>query len=129
MRDSLGRWFWRTAIPPAAVLVLLLSAWQVGTSVTGVESYLFPSPLEVADAAWSRGGALLSATLLTALAAAVGFAASLLIGVTVAVAFSSSRWVRAGCYPYAVFLQTVPIVAIAPASTVGWRTSTAIAAE
>jgi NitT/TauT family transport system permease protein len=28
--------------------------------------------------------------------------------------FSQSAWIRNSCYPYAIFLQTVPIVAIAP---------------
>jgi NitT/TauT family transport system permease protein len=28
--------------------------------------------------------------------------------------FSQSRAIRASCYPYAIFLQTVPIVAVAP---------------
>ena len=46
-----------------------------------------------------------------------GFALSLVFGTLIAVAFSQSRWLRLGCFPYAVILQTIPIVAIAPLIT------------
>ena len=55
-----------------------------------------------------------SATGVTALAATCGFVASLITGTCIACLFSQSRAIRVSCYPYAIFLQTVPIVAIAP---------------
>ena len=59
-------------------------------------------------------GKLVSATKVSAAAALSGFAASLIAGVVIAFFFSQSRLIRISCYPYAIFLQTVPIVAIAP---------------
>jgi NitT/TauT family transport system permease protein len=57
---------------------------------------------------------LLSATLITAQAALAGFALALAIGTTFGLLFSVSKIARRGVYPYMIFLQTVPIVAIAP---------------
>jgi NitT/TauT family transport system permease protein len=44
----------------------------------------------------------------------LGLGASALIGSLVAILFSQSAWIRTALYPYVIFLQTVPIVAIAP---------------
>jgi NitT/TauT family transport system permease protein len=41
-------------------------------------------------------------------------AASIVVGVLVALLFAQSRWVRKMLYPYTLLLQTVPIIAIAP---------------
>jgi NitT/TauT family transport system permease protein len=43
-----------------------------------------------------------------------GLAASFLCGLLVALVFSQSRLIQRAVFPYAIFLQTVPIVAIAP---------------
>jgi NitT/TauT family transport system permease protein len=62
----------------------------------------------------------------TALTSLLGFAASAVFGIAAAVALSSARWVQRAFYPYAVFFQTVPIIAIAPLLVIwigyGWRT-------
>jgi NitT/TauT family transport system permease protein len=79
-----------------------------------IESYLLPSPLAVARVAWTKRAELFGALTLTAACALCGFAASLVVGTLIAVTFSFSRVIKASGYPYAIFLQTVPIVAIAP---------------
>jgi NitT/TauT family transport system permease protein len=50
----------------------------------------------------------------TAQAALIGFAASAVFGILIAIALSSSTLIRRAFYPYTLFFQTVPIVAIAP---------------
>ena len=50
----------------------------------------------------------------TSLAAVGGFIASGVVGVLLAVMLSASPMIRRAIYPYTVFFQTVPIVAIAP---------------
>src|SRR5262245_31065831 len=61
-----------------------------------------------------RHESLLSALANTAKASLLGFALSATIGVIVAVLLSTSRLVQRAFYPYTVFFQTVPIIAIAP---------------
>lgn len=59
-------------------------------------------------------GELLNALQLTARVSITGFAIAALIGVAVAVLMSQQRWVENSIYPYALALQTIPIIAIAP---------------
>ncbi|MSV35988.1 MAG: ABC transporter permease [Bryobacterales bacterium] len=59
-------------------------------------------------------GELLGAITATSISAITGFLLSTVIGIAVAVFLSSSRAIQRAFYPYAVFFQTVPIIAIAP---------------
>ena len=54
------------------------------------------------------------ACLLTGRAAATGLVASVVAGTAIGFFFSQVSWLRRAFYPYAIFLQTLPIVAIAP---------------
>ncbi|HTU24249.1 MAG TPA: ABC transporter permease [Pirellulales bacterium] len=102
------------AAPPVAFFLLLIAVWQLATGLGHVPSFLLPSPLRVGQAAWQNCQDLLQASGLTAAAALAGLAASLVVGMLVAIAFSQSAIVRRSFYPYAIFLQTVPSVALAP---------------
>jgi len=104
----------RRALPPVAALVLLLALWEIGSRLLQIPVYVLPPPSAVAAAGAARSGALLSAAFCTGRAALTGFALSAVIGVVVAVLLGSSRILERALYPYTVFLQTVPIVAIAP---------------
>jgi len=112
--SRLGRWFVRFALPPLALLVCVLVAWHVSVTLLGVKRYLVPRPSDVFWAGWNHRGALLSAALTTGKAAAAGFLLSFAAGLLTACIFSQSRAIQRSIYPYAIFLQTVPIVAIAP---------------
>jgi NitT/TauT family transport system permease protein len=63
---------------------------------------------------FERRESLLNALANTAKAALVGFTLSALVGVVIAILLSTSRLVQRAFYPYTVFFQTVPIIAIAP---------------
>ena len=102
------------ALPPVAALVLLLGAWELFARGLSIPAYLLPPPSAIASAASREAGLLASAALVTARAALIGFALSVILGVLAAVALSSSRALERALYPYTVFLQTVPIVAVAP---------------
>lgn len=104
----------RNVIPPLLALVILLAAWEVLTRALEVPEYLLPPPSAIAKAASANATTLGQGALTTARAALGGFAASAIAGVAVAVILGSSRFIERALYPYAVFLQTVPIVAIAP---------------
>lgn len=57
---------------------------------------------------------LLSATWLTFIVALAGLLIAMALGVIFAVLMSQAQWVETSFYPYAVFLQTVPILALVP---------------
>ena len=110
----LGRWLIEFVAPPVALFVVVVAAWHAAVVTLGIKRYIVPLPLEVLQAGWQRRDALFSAAATTGEAAAAGFALSLAAGFIVACLFSQSRAIERSIYPYAIFLQTVPIVAIAP---------------
>jgi NitT/TauT family transport system permease protein len=96
---------------PFAVITLVLE-WLVRSGA--LPGYLVPAPSAVLRALLDSRDELASAMAKTSAAALIGFALSTLTGVAIAVLLSSSRAVQRAFYPYAVFFQTVPIIAIAP---------------
>ncbi len=101
-------------LPPLLLLGLVVGAWELAVRWFAVPAYLLPAPSAVARVAWQDAGQLLSAMRYTLLAAASGFSISLALGSAIAMVFAQSTLLRRAGYPYAIFLQTVPIVAIAP---------------
>ena len=112
-RDTLNRWF-AAAAPPLVVAVVGVVALELAVRVFGVRQFLLPPPSKVMRTIAAEGAELWPAAGETALAALIGFAASTIVGIAAAVLLSSARWVQRAFYPYAVFFQTVPIIAIAP---------------
>jgi NitT/TauT family transport system permease protein len=107
------RWLLHVA-NAAAVFVALLALWQAVIWIFHVAPYMLPPPLAVAKAVVSRFRLLLNALSITAEEAGGGLAASVVVGITVALIFAQSRWLRRMLFPYTLLLQTVPIIAIAP---------------
>ena len=128
-----GRWRRRfaAAVPPLAVLVVGLVGAELLIRALDVRSYLLPPPSVVLRTLAREGRELWAAAAETAFTSLLGFLASAVFGVATAVVLSSARWVQRAFYPYAVFFQTVPIVAIAPLLVIwigyGWRTVAASA--
>lgn len=104
----------RVVLPPVVAFALVLVAWEAITRLFQVPEYLVPPPSAVARAARADASTLALGALTTARAALTGFVLSAFVGVLAAIVLASSRAVERALYPYAVFLQTVPIVAIAP---------------
>lgn len=75
---------------------------------------ILPSPAEVAQVSLEKADTLATATAYTAAASLAGLFAAVVLGVGGAMLFQRSRWLEAALYPYAVLVQTIPIVAIAP---------------
>lgn len=104
----------RGVLPPLATFLVLLAVWETVVRVWEIERFVLPSPSRIWQAANAKSDLLLKATWITASEAVFGFAASLVVGACVACVFSQSRVIRSSLFPYAIFLQTVPIIAIAP---------------
>jgi NitT/TauT family transport system permease protein len=105
---------WRAALPPLIALVILLALWEGVVRALAVPTWLLPTPSAIAAVAASELRPLSSAALTTGRTALLGFLSSLGVGVLAAVVLGSSRLLERALYPYTLFLQTVPIVAIAP---------------
>lgn len=101
-------------VPPLLFLAAFLLAWEAAVRILSLPSFLVPSPRAVVAAAWEGRGDLVPASLVTLAGALCGFATALVGGTAGALLFSQAKWIRSSLYPYAIFLQTVPVVAIAP---------------
>lgn len=104
----------RWGIPPLITFFVIVLIWQSVTALFVLPPYLVPGPGLVWHALVTNFPELLQATFLTGLAALSGFTASFVVGLLTAFAFAQSEWIQRSLYPYAIFLQTVPIVGIAP---------------
>lgn len=104
----------KAILPPLIPFIVITATIEFLVRSGMVRAYLLPAPSSVFLAIWKDRGELAEAMLKTSASALIGFALSTLVGIATAVLLSSSRWVQRAFYPYAVFFQTVPIIAIAP---------------
>ena len=109
-----GKWLLETVVPPLLMFAVFVAVWQHCIDVYQIGPYLLPAPLAVAKSLVTDARVLQRAVLYTGSAALCGFLGSLVLGTVIAFVFSQSRLLRNAGYPYFIFLQTVPIVAIAP---------------
>ena len=101
-------------LPPAIAAAALLGTWAAVVATWRIPAILVPSPLAVASQLRNDADELATATCLTAATALIGLTLSLIVGSATGLLFAKSKWLRRALYPYAIFLQTVPIVAMAP---------------
>lgn len=106
--------FFKSAIPALIPLVVIVLAAEAAVREGLVKAYLVPTPSSVFLAIVHNRDELGQALFKTSAAALIGFALSALGGIATAVFLSSSRSIQRAFYPYAVFFQTVPVIAIAP---------------
>lgn len=96
------------------VFCSLLIVWRLLIVAFNIPSYLLPTPIAVAQAAIQRLPELSAALMISAEAAVGGLAASVVVGVLIALVFARLPWIRKMFFPYTILLQTVPILAVAP---------------
>ncbi|HEY9628635.1 MAG TPA: ABC transporter permease [Coleofasciculaceae cyanobacterium] len=101
-------------LAPVAVGLAVLVFWEVAVRVTHTPPYLLPGPLLVAQTLVSDWNTLFPSLLITLQITIVAFIAAVVSGLLVAILFAQSKWIERSLFPYAVILQTTPIVAIAP---------------
>lgn len=104
----------KRVLPPLIPLLLVVALMEIAVRQHWVASYLVPAPTAIVRTMIESRAELFEAFLKTSAGALLGFALSTFGGVAFAVLLSSSRTIQRSFYPYAVFFQTVPIIAIAP---------------
>lgn len=102
------------AILPIAALILIVVAWHLVLALGLVNPVILPGPISVLKSLVSDRVELFGAMMSTFRAVGGGFSLAVGVGLIVAVLLSSSQLLLRAFYPYAVFFQTVPIIAIAP---------------
>lgn len=108
------RWRSPEFLAPVVLGAIVLAAWEILVRVNQVPPYLLPGPLLVlktAIADWKELSASLWITLQITVAA---FFTAAGVGLAISILFATNKWVERSLFPYAVVLQTTPLVAIAP---------------
>jgi NitT/TauT family transport system permease protein len=108
-----------TVIPPLLVFLLFIGIWFLASHVLvhKEKRFLLPPPDQVFHDGFLDGyfrSEIFSGLWLTTKAALIGLALSIGIGTAVAVAMSQAKWIERSLFPYAVVLQTIPVLAITP---------------
>lgn len=105
---------------PALLLAALLGLWQLAASTgalkdaLNLQSFLVPSPVEVAEALWDNRSLLAENAWVTLREMFFGILAAIVVGVGFAVLMHRWRVMRDAAYPLIVASQTIPIVVISP---------------
>lgn len=105
---------------PTLLLAALLGLWQVACSTGAIadalslESYLVPSPTEIAASLWENRDLLAENAWVTLREMLLGILAAFVVGVGFAILMHRWRVLRDAAYPLVVASQTIPIVVIAP---------------
>jgi len=100
--------------PPAVTLVAVVCLWIGLKAALRWQDFMVPSPVAIAESGIANASMLGRAMWTTAQGAGAGFLASIVVGIAVGALLSSHRVIERAVYPFTVFLQTVPLVAIAP---------------
>lgn len=105
--------------PPLVVLGLVIGLWYLMTYVVlePDRRFLLPAPHAVVAEgllASEPRGEILGALALSGWVAFLGLAISFVFGTALAIVMSQAKWIERSLYPYAVIMQTIPILAIVP---------------
>ena len=100
-------------LPPILVLIIFLIVWSIAASLYGMP-FLLPNPLEVLQAFVSDFELIIGGLWITFQEALYGYLLAISIGITSAAIMSQSKILERSFYPYAILLQTLPAVAVAP---------------
>jgi putative hydroxymethylpyrimidine transport system permease protein len=105
---------------PGLLLAVLLGLWQLAASTgalkdaLNLQSFLVPSPVEVAESLWANRSLLAENAWVTLREMFFGILAAIVVGVGFAVLMHRWRVMRDAAYPLIVASQTIPIIVISP---------------
>ena len=104
----------RKVLYPVIVAIVVILLWQGWVSYFKIPQFLVPSPTVMLQSLWTHAGSLFMSLLFTLKITLLSFLLSVIIGATVAFILVQNRFIETALFPYIVFLQVTPIVAIAP---------------
>jgi NitT/TauT family transport system permease protein len=100
--------------PPVAVFFLVIALWELLVRTFNVQQFLLPAPTVIVEAFFRTTTNISNSAAYTIRSAVLGF--GLGAGAGVLVALITARWttLREGLMPFAIALNSVPIIAFAP---------------
>ena len=102
------------AFLPAAVFVALLAAWWSAVAIFKVPVFLLPPPEDVLPRIYADGCSFLYHSWITIQEILLGFLQSVLLSIPLGLLIALSPLAKRMLYPFLVFVQLIPKIAIAP---------------
>lgn len=100
--------------PAFAAVIGIVAAWQFVVWAFAVPTYMAPGPVDVINAFRQESVTLWNNFWPTLFEALLGFVFGNLVAILLAVWFVHSTTAERAFYPIAVFINTIPIIAVAP---------------
>ncbi len=104
----------RAALPAVLTFLILTLLYELAVQYSLLPEFLFPAPSTVVKTLYENRGDFQKALFETLQGAMIGFVSSIFVGTILAVLFSLSNFLCRAIMPFAVFFQTVPVIAVAP---------------
>ena len=101
-------------IQPVGALVIFVAVWELACRALHVPAYLVPAPSAILTDTCQLAGTVMMHTQATTETVLLGFLASLVISLPLAVLITASPVVANAIYPLLVLTQSIPKVALAP---------------
>ena len=110
------RWsrFAADVVQPVGALVIFVAVWELACRALHVPAYLVPAPSAILTDTCQLAGTVMMHTQATTETVLLGFLASLVISLPLAVLITASPVVANAIYPLLVLTQSIPKVALAP---------------
>lgn len=102
------------ALPAWIAVIGLFAAWEGAVRFFGIREFLLPAPSVIWTATIAVWPMVLEHAWATLVTVLLGFAASVLVSLPLAMLIASSRAISAAIYPLLVVTQSIPKVALAP---------------
>jgi NitT/TauT family transport system permease protein len=111
--SAIAKWFSKS-LPPISALVVFLLLWQAIIMVSGLKKFVLPSPVNVVQAFIEKAPDLLEAASFTLRSSSIAFVLVIFLGTVISFVLASNKFIEKALYPYAVMLQSTPVIALAP---------------
>lgn len=112
-RKALGAGFYEIMVPLLATVGGFL-LWEAACRLFSIPSFLLPAPSDIWRDTMAIGATVAGHTLATLKTVLLGFVASILVSLPLAVLLTASPAIAAAIYPFLVWTQSIPKVALAP---------------
>lgn len=123
-KSILNQLFSPDIIAPLILGIIVLLTWEISVRVMNIPPYLLPGPILVLKTMIQEWNELLTSLLITIKITVVALAVAVVSGILISMLFAQNKLIERSLFPYAVILQTTPIVAISPLIIIWLRDNT-----
>lgn len=99
---------------PITTTIMIFVIWELGIFIFSVPEYIAPAPSSVFATLFEERSLLLKNFLPTLFESLAGFLVGNLIAILLAISFVHNKMFEKAFFPIAVFVNTIPILAVAP---------------